>query len=104
LPHSSRQLVRILVLVVIDREAHALDPVPSQLVPLFAGHALAFEAERHVVENRAVVEAGVILEDHSAVGAGPLDGLPEYEHLARCRRVLRFETGYEPQESALSAS
>jgi hypothetical protein len=56
-------------------EPHVLDPLPAQLVALAAGDALALQAEGDVLQHRAVVEAGVVLKDHAAVGARAGDRL-----------------------------
>ena len=71
LAHAAGELVRILVRVIRDIEPDPGDPAAGMLVSLSARHALAFQAERDVVEHRAVVEAGVVLKNHAAVGAGP---------------------------------
>ena len=76
LPHAAGELVRILVLIRVDPQADALDPVAAQLVALAARHSLALEAEGDVVEHRAVVEARVVLKDHAAIGTRAGDRLP----------------------------
>ena len=71
--HAAGKLVGILVGSVGRIEAHVLDPLPAQLVALPAADALALQAEGDVLQHRAMVEAGVVLKDHAAVGAGPDD-------------------------------
>ena len=47
----------------------------------FAGNAPALEAERHVVFDGAVVERGVVLKHHAAIGTGLLDAAAADEHV-----------------------
>ena len=54
-----------------------------------AGNAAAFEPERHVVLDRAIVERRVVLEDHAAIGARALHGLPADQHRPFGRRMVR---------------
>ena len=104
LPHAAGELVRVLVRVIGDIETDPGDPAAGMLVALSSRHALAFQAERDVVEHGAVVEAGVVLEDHAAVGAGTGHGLAHHEHLAAGRRMLRTQPGDQPQDRALAAA
>ena len=70
LPHAAGKLVRILVGVGRHVQPDVLDPLAAELLALAAADALALQAEGDVLQHRAVIEAGVILEDHAAVGAG----------------------------------
>ena len=59
----------ILARVALDDEPDLGDPLARPLAPLRGRHAAALEPERDVVEHGAVVERGVVLEHHAAVGA-----------------------------------
>ena len=102
--HAAGELVRILVLVLGDAQPDLADPHPRQFVAELPGNALAFQPEGDVVQDVAVVEAGVVLEDHAAIGARVLDGPAEDEHEAGGGRMLGPQTGDQPQDRALAAA
>ena len=104
LAHAAGKLVGIFVLVVLDAQPDIADPLPRQLVADCSGHALALEAEGHVVEHVAVIEAGVVLKDHAAVGPWALHRLTEYQDVAAGGRVLGTQAGDQPQDGALAAA
>ena len=87
-----------------DIETDPGDPAAGMLVALATRYALAFEAEGDVVEHGAVIEAGVVLEDHAAVGAGAGHGPAHHEHLAAGGRMLGTQAGDQPQDRALAAA
>ena len=61
-------------------------------IVLVAGHTLAFQAERDVVKDGSMVKAGVILENHAAVGAGDLlDAFPITSTKAEAAWMLRTQ-------------
>src|SRR5262249_53238460 len=80
------------------------DPAARMLVALATGHTLAFRAERDIVKHGSVVEAGVVLEDHSAVGAGAINPLTHHEDLTRRGWMLGAQPGNQPQDRALAAA
>ncbi len=96
--------MRILVLIGVDIQTGLSDPVTSRLVSFAASHALALQTESHVVEHRAVVEAGVILKHHAAIGARFAHFFAEHQHFADGRRMLRFQAGDKPQNRAFAAT
>ena len=80
--HAARELVR--VAVGEAREAHEVDP----LLRLVLGQrgrqpARHLGPEHDVLPHREPREQRVALEDHAAIGAGPVDGLSVEQHLAR---------------------
>ena len=72
------------------------DPFLGLLAARLPRHALAFQAEGDIVRDRPVVERGVILKDHTAVGARAFDGLTEDQHSARGRGKVRTQSGDKP--------
>src|SRR5271157_3234541 len=104
LAHAAGELVRILVLVVGDAQPDLADPRPRQLIAEVPGNALAFQPEGDVVQDVAVVEASVVLEDHAPIGARVLDGPGEDEHETGGGGMLGPQTGDQPQDGALAAA
>ena len=98
------KLVRILVAVGRYVESDPPDPAASVLIALIPRYALTFQAEGDVVEHGAVVEAGVILEDHAPIRAGADHRLAHHKYLAARWRMVWAQAGDQPQDRALAAA
>src|SRR6185369_15298179 len=104
LPHAAGELMRILVLVAARREPDLLDRLTRAIVSLGRRHAVALEAEGDVVEDGAVIERGVVLEDHAAILARAKHVPSEHEHFTRRRWMLRCQACDESQHRRLPAA
>jgi hypothetical protein len=93
----ARQLAGIFVRVAFDVEPDLLDPRLGLFAALFRADATALETKRDVVLNRAIVEGRVVLEHHSAIGARPCDRRIRDVHDPFRRRMMRPQTGNEPE-------
>ena len=90
LPHAARQLMRILLGIALDIKTNFDDPLSRLGAALVTRHTAAFQPERHVFFDRAVVERSVILKDHTAIGARAEYGFVVYtDRASRCGMVRR---------------
>ena len=83
LVHAAAQLVRVLRSVLIGIEPNLGDPFAGPFVAFHLRHLEALEAERHIVDHRAVREIRVVLEDKSPVGTRRDDGCTLDQHRSR---------------------
>jgi hypothetical protein len=104
LAHATRQLAGIFVRVAFDVEPDFLDPRLGLFAALLRADATALEAKRDVVLNRAIVEGRVVLEHHAAIGAGPGDRCIRHVHDPFRRRMVRWQTGNEPEHRGLATA
>src|ERR1700722_13592874 len=85
-------------------QADLPDPFPRPRFTLLASDTGAFETERDIVEHGAIVEGGVILKHHAAVGSGTFDWLAHHLDGAGGGWELRTQTRDQPQDGGFSAT
>ena len=58
------------------------EPAAAELLAERSPYSLALQAKRHVLQHGAVVETGVVLKYHAAVGARPHHGTSADKYVA----------------------